>query len=292
MDKITEWAYKAARHIRNSDEKSPLEWGAEGGDLLAELRSLNPKTYDSLVKNGSGQKEMLIVDDRPENLEAAKAVFPDAVFASSAKEAIELMKKHPEKFDRVITDLEMETPAAGARVLAHAMGTMRECIVLTNAGQNHGSEMVAVLPSELKLSRIYGDNPNSGKAGTEPWEVAKCLMENQPIHPYLCEGEDYYKKYPDRFEKDQEALEERRLGYQHLVSAFRRNRHKYLDKKEIADRETARVGLLIWLSPLPGVGSRWNSENNAIQKELVRIREELFPKKADPKNEGPSGPSM
>lgn len=42
--------YKLARHIRNTDEIHPATWGAQGLELLAELRGIDPEKYDKEVK--------------------------------------------------------------------------------------------------------------------------------------------------------------------------------------------------------------------------------------------------
>lgn len=42
--------YKLARHIRNTDEIHPATWGAQGLDLLAQLREIDPERYDKEVK--------------------------------------------------------------------------------------------------------------------------------------------------------------------------------------------------------------------------------------------------
>lgn len=42
--------YKLARHIRNTDEIHPATWGAQGLNLLAELREIDPERYDKEVK--------------------------------------------------------------------------------------------------------------------------------------------------------------------------------------------------------------------------------------------------
>jgi hypothetical protein len=41
--------YKLARHIRNTDTMPVLSWGVKSGQLLNEVRSINPRRYDREV---------------------------------------------------------------------------------------------------------------------------------------------------------------------------------------------------------------------------------------------------
>ena len=41
---------RLARHIRNSEDLPPLQWGVQGLDLLAEVRAFFPERYDREVK--------------------------------------------------------------------------------------------------------------------------------------------------------------------------------------------------------------------------------------------------
>lgn len=49
--------YRMARLIRNPDGMAPTDWGAEGMQLLAELREMDPAKYDQYVKGPSHGKE-------------------------------------------------------------------------------------------------------------------------------------------------------------------------------------------------------------------------------------------
>lgn len=44
-DGIEEWAWRAARHMRNVDGTTAFQWGIDAAQLLAELRKSDPNTY-------------------------------------------------------------------------------------------------------------------------------------------------------------------------------------------------------------------------------------------------------
>ena len=43
--------YRMARHIKNSNNINPLEWGIKGIDLLVELKKIDEIAYNKKVKN-------------------------------------------------------------------------------------------------------------------------------------------------------------------------------------------------------------------------------------------------
>ena len=49
--RIIDLAYRMARHIRNSDDSSPVKWGIEGMNLLVELHKINSKAYAKVKRN-------------------------------------------------------------------------------------------------------------------------------------------------------------------------------------------------------------------------------------------------
>jgi hypothetical protein len=49
-DWLKQWAWRAARHIRNTDKIPSVQWGIEAMDILAELRDHDPNGYDIEVK--------------------------------------------------------------------------------------------------------------------------------------------------------------------------------------------------------------------------------------------------
>jgi len=83
---------------------------------------------------------VLVVDDEEEVLEAVKRRLEregyDVTTASSEAEAVELLRKARPSFDVVVTDMVMESPESGARVLqvALAQDIFTEVIVLTAYG--------------------------------------------------------------------------------------------------------------------------------------------------------------
>jgi len=73
-------------------------------------------------------KKILVVDDREENLDAAKQYFQTinlhVEYATNAKDAIDKMKaayEKEEKYDFILSDLEMETKTAGLDVVKEAL---------------------------------------------------------------------------------------------------------------------------------------------------------------------------
>lgn len=50
LEKTERLLYKLANHVRNGDKTPAVKWGVQAMDLLAELRELDPKSYDERVK--------------------------------------------------------------------------------------------------------------------------------------------------------------------------------------------------------------------------------------------------
>ena len=116
-------------------------------------------------------EKILIVDDRDENLEATRIVMPQADFARSAAEAIELLGK--EEYDLVLTDMQMETLTAGLNVVKEALVKNAVPYVLTHTGPaHHGASTVEMKPY---CGGIYFTN---GKANAETWREALRRVEN------------------------------------------------------------------------------------------------------------------
>jgi len=42
--------FRLARHVRNTDDDSPIGWGAQGIKLLIEVQALEPERYEREVK--------------------------------------------------------------------------------------------------------------------------------------------------------------------------------------------------------------------------------------------------
>jgi CheY-like chemotaxis protein len=83
-------------------------------------------------------EKILIADDREENRAAARIAMPNAYIASSASEAI--AKLGSEKYDLVITDMQMEHELAGLDVVRESLRRQTPCYVLTSGGRGHGNE--------------------------------------------------------------------------------------------------------------------------------------------------------
>lgn len=47
---LVDFAYRLARHIRNTDETPVTKWAVQGMDLLAELQKFDPERYDREIK--------------------------------------------------------------------------------------------------------------------------------------------------------------------------------------------------------------------------------------------------
>ena len=50
---LESWAWRAARHMRNTDKMPAVQWGVDAIDILAELRDHDPNGYDREVKRFS-----------------------------------------------------------------------------------------------------------------------------------------------------------------------------------------------------------------------------------------------
>lgn len=50
-DFYRDWAYRAARHMRNTEGLEGAAWGIRSIDLLLELRSHDPTEYTKVMKN-------------------------------------------------------------------------------------------------------------------------------------------------------------------------------------------------------------------------------------------------
>ncbi|MEM4755775.1 MAG: response regulator [Candidatus Woesearchaeota archaeon] len=89
-----------------------------------------------------GITNLLVVDDTPANLDAARTAFQkynalvNVDYASSAQEAlqkIQAAKVQGKKYDLVISDLSMETPLAGLDVIKAALLSFSYATIATGA---------------------------------------------------------------------------------------------------------------------------------------------------------------
>ena len=94
-----------------------------------------------------GIRNILIVDDKSENLSAASSYFSSiGIEYEECNSATSAIKKLNEKtYDLVITDLQMETPNAGEEVIKEAGAHFTHSYILTG-GTDHGKDNVLILP--------------------------------------------------------------------------------------------------------------------------------------------------
>lgn len=111
-------------------------------------------------------KRVLVVDDSPENLEAARKFFKsvegvEVIFftdSQKAKEAISDAYHRQEKYDLVITDLEMETEFAGMSVARTAVEhQVMPFIVTGKAGSGSHGPSISVEPARVSVSGLKSD---------------------------------------------------------------------------------------------------------------------------------------
>lgn len=157
-------------------------------------------------------RKILVVDDTPENLQAAKQYFNsldiETQYALSSQESIEMIQKayaKNHKYDLVLTDLEMETKNSGVEVVKKALETIAYATLVTGRNYNvpdnasHGPNTV-VLP--------IGESMNGRKSKPEIWEFAlkKSLeyVSSEEIQKIYKSAKKYLKfvgKAPDIFVK-------------------------------------------------------------------------------------------
>jgi CheY-like chemotaxis protein len=136
----------------------------------------------------------LIVDDKEENLNAAREWFKDrAEYASSTLKAIE--KISSESIDQVISDLEMEHRLSGLDV-AYTAGLKAIRTVIATGGIGHGKEYIRIIPriydENRRPSEIYGSKNNP-----EVWKQIEELAKLKTIPIRLIEeGWGPTGKYP------------------------------------------------------------------------------------------------
>jgi CheY-like chemotaxis protein len=187
------------------------------------------------------EKEILIVEDNEANRAAAAKIFPEATLASSAKEALEVLASKPKGFPIIITDLQMETPMAGAEVFAEGIQTGRETLMATATGEHHGTEVITILPCNLQIDRLGSPNPKEGKTSTDPWEVCRKIIAREEIDPELVKGTHYFQKYPDRREETKRAVQRAIQYHNRLMQSVERLKTK---------REPLAITLRVFISGL------------------------------------------
>jgi CheY-like chemotaxis protein len=167
------------------------------------------KFKNVLVDKEPEDHSILIVDDKSENLAAAREVFSDATFASSAEEALKLMEEKS-GYDFVLTDLSMETPLAGLRVARRAIQTLRAPILVTNAWMDHGSQTVYIVPGGMSFSRWGCQDALAGKTNLEFWRLLYRTLSGEAVDVGVLKGLPYYEKYSERKEDEQKTFDFKR----------------------------------------------------------------------------------
>lgn len=130
-------------------------------------------------------ERILVVDDREENRNAARRVIPNADTAGNGAEAIEMLDRG--EYDLVMTDMEMETPEAGLKVVKKALEKNAVPYVLSG-GVNHGRDFVEMRPYG---GNIYAAN---GKANEETWkEVLAKISGAEGVQLHYHQALERYK---------------------------------------------------------------------------------------------------
>lgn len=152
---------------------------------------------DDQEKKMAGIKEIAVVDDKEENLEAARIAltgcFPNAkvrCFSSASSVVTELMF-FGYRPSLVLTDLDIEEEGAGYKVNMAAWGHAIPAVIITSrdAGGHHGTT--------TSISMLDGLFGHSKKDDPETWKkVMQFIMDDETyaVH-YAIMG--YYGKWED-----------------------------------------------------------------------------------------------
>lgn len=109
--------------------------------------TLDETLYKDQTLSAIGIRKMLVVDDRADHIEAAKEYFKDyklvqihyASSAESAKEKIQIAYSSQQKYDFVLSDMQMEEKKSGQKVIEEAYKTLAPCLIITSRGAfSHG----------------------------------------------------------------------------------------------------------------------------------------------------------
>jgi CheY-like chemotaxis protein len=142
-----------------------------------------------------GIMKLLIVDDKKENIKAAVQFFEKigglhVDYAYSASEAIKIIKKkYPsDRYDIVITDLEMEEQHSGMNVAREALAHQTFCVIATGKSATGHGDNITVKP---------GNNPFPGlKSDVSVWEkIYASALEQYRAHDTLRAAFNRYLQY-------------------------------------------------------------------------------------------------
>jgi len=155
-------------------------------------------------------KKMLVVDDMQGNLEAAKKYFKtlplEIHYASSGKEAMKKIKEAynlGEKYDVVMTDLEMEAKDEGIRVARKALETLAYTALVTGRNYDkpdtasHGPNTLVIPPKEHINGRK--NNPDVWEFALKEFLEYSDSKEIQKIYESAKRYHKFLKKAPDIF---------------------------------------------------------------------------------------------
>lgn len=146
----------------------------------------------------AGIKKILVVDDKMENLGAAKEYFESlerygiktdyASSAEQAKEKIQQAYKDKEKYSVIISDLVMEEPDSGLQVIREGFKHQTYGFIATGRNHGHHGPFTYILPVDY--------NVNGGKEKPEVWQkVFEKVLEHlaEEAKPVIAALERYYK---------------------------------------------------------------------------------------------------
>ena len=146
--------------------------------------------------------KILIVDDKPENIDAAKKYFSStniqADYANSAKEATAILKENKTQYDLIITDLEMETPTSGLDVIREGLRQYTLGAIATgqDATSKHHGANVTIKPD--------GGTINGKKNNPEIWEYIYEKSLNTILkEPHIQRSLNRHKKYVGKMDENQ-----------------------------------------------------------------------------------------
>jgi hypothetical protein len=114
-----------------------------------------------------GIAEILVADDRQENIDAARRYFETLEgiktgFFRTGREAIAEIKRNYSQLGLVLTDLEMETPQAGVEVALTGYGYLVPSYIITGGPQHRGSATtIKIIPSGLWRIEGTKENPDT-----------------------------------------------------------------------------------------------------------------------------------
>ena len=129
-------------------------------------------------------EKILIADDKEENRNAAREVFPNADIVATETEAIKRLEESEQgNYDLVITDMQMEEKYSGLRVVKSALSKGAIPYVLSHTGPSHTGVSIEMRPYG---KGIY--DYSLGKADPAVWKEVKSQIESaEGVHKWYQE---------------------------------------------------------------------------------------------------------